>query len=723
MTKLAVIKHDWRKWTYLLCFLTSICVSCLDLNQTFEMKLVSDNMGSLVLPATLAGRDWSGLLEKLKYYGWGYYIFFTPVFALTHDPVVIYTVVCVVNIIVLGLVSVLIYTAALKFFALEKSVFTVILAIVSSLYVRFFAWNFTAELPSLLVVWLTVWLLLKAYSAMGSLKRTILYSILTALFVTYSYNIHTRLIILLPAIMITCLLFWVVYRKWFMNFPVFLISSGFGYLAARTLKAEVISRLWKVPSINDLHNATTNVSHYLSGFNSTYKVVLDILMSNWQKLNLDTYGVMMICVVITVPFLYTTIFHTKKTEDGTENQFISEKVFILICAFGVSLIGTLTALPLYYASGITKGVELGTVNSAFSAFVYIRYYYIYFGPIAVAAIVLLQKNIVVITLRKYICGLVGIIFLAVYILSGGLSHLYFSYNVDEFYYADVIKGRPYWNFGISVILLLIIFSGSLLLFKCNKMSLYVSVLFLINVVPKLNISQGTFFDIIPCVEGNATYAIISEAEKSCELPSYFYGLGSGRLQFMLNWKKMYHILPPEYDEEAIVISERKDSEGTETLRQSGYQYFVLDENECMWIKNEKLLEKLLPLINEYKNGTFCIRENLIIYDFRKIGKYVFANSEGSIEVAMRRWPYPVDGQYLFRINMEVVGKSPIEIGQVEAIADDHVIQSSRMILEGESVRTELALDVLNIQNLTLRVHFNDDVIIKNFEAAYTWSDE
>lgn len=721
MTKLTVIKHDWGKWTYLLCFLTSICVSCLDLNQTFEMKLVSDNIGSLVLPATLAGRDWSGLLESLSYYGWGYYILFTPIFAITHDPIVIYTVVCVVNIVVLGLISVLIYTVALKFFALEKSVFTVLLAIVSSLYVSFFAWNFTAELPSLLVVWLTVWLLLRAYSAMGSPKKVILYSILAAVLVTYSYNIHTRLIILLPAIIITCLLFWVVYRKWFMNFPVLLISSGFGYLAARKLKAEVISRLWKVSSMNELHNATTNVSSYLDRFNSTFKVVLDIWVSNLHKLNLDTYGVMMICAVITVPFLYTVIFRTKKTEDGTENQFLSEKVFIIICVSGIALVGTLVALPLYYASGIAKGYELGEANSLFSAFTYIRYYYIYFGPIAVAAIVLLRKKIVTMTLRKYICGLAGIIFSAVYILSGVLKHLYFSRYVHNFYYKDTIyiQGRPFWSFGVSVILLLIMFSGSFLLLKFDKMSWYVSALFLINIIPKLHISQGTFYDMIPYEGGNAAYAIISEAEKSCELPSHFYSIDSTKIQFMLNWKKMYNTLPPEDDKEAIVFSQTIRSEGTEILRNLGYQYFVLDENECIWIKNEKLLENLLPFINKYKNGAYRLRDDLITYHFRKIGKYIFANPEGSIEAER----YSAIGKYLFCINMDVVGKSPTEIGQVEAVADDQVIQSNRMILEGGGVRTELALDVPYTEKLILRVHFNDDIIIKNFEIEYTWSDE
>lgn len=380
------------KWIYFLCFLLCVFMSCLDLNRTFEMKLVSDNIGSLALPATLAGRDWSGLLEGgIAYYGWGYYILFTPIFALTHNPVTIYTVVCAINIIVLGLISVLIFHIAAKFLSLGKSLYVVMLAVVSSGYVTFYAWNFTAELPSLLVVWLTAWLVLKAYSVADRKKAIIFYSALLALLITYSYNIHTRLIILLPAVIVACLFFYIVYKKWCIHFPTFLGASALGFLIARILKAEVINSLWNVSSMNELRNATINVGSYVDRFTGTFKVVLDIWLSNLFKLNLETYGILTICVIVIVVFFYK-MFFKRDNDNLTENHLLSEKVFILLSVFGAALAGTIITIPLYYASSIAAGYNQGIENTQFSALTYIRYYYIYFGPIFVAVVTLIYKK-------------------------------------------------------------------------------------------------------------------------------------------------------------------------------------------------------------------------------------------------------------------------------------------------------------------------------------------
>lgn len=359
------------KWIYFLCFLLCVFMSCLDLNRTFEMKLVSDNIGSLALPATLAGRDWSGLLEGgIAYYGWGYYILFTPIFALTHNPVTIYTVVCAINIIVLGLISVLIFHIAAKFLSLGKSLYVVMLAVVSSGYVTFYAWNFTAELPSLLVVWLTAWLVLKAYSVADRKKAIIFYSALLALLITYSYNIHTRLIILLPAVIVACLFFYIVYKKWCIHFPTFLGASALGFLIARILKAEVINSLWNVSSMNELRNATINVGSYVDRFTGTFKVVLDIWLSNLFKLNLETYGILTICVIVIVVFFYK-MFFKRDNDNLTENHLLSEKVFILLSVFGAALAGTIITIPLYYASSIAAGYNQGIENTQFSALTYI----------------------------------------------------------------------------------------------------------------------------------------------------------------------------------------------------------------------------------------------------------------------------------------------------------------------------------------------------------------
>lgn len=710
------------KWIYLSCFFLCVFINCLDLNRTFEMKLVSDNIGSLALPATLAGRDWSGLLEGgIAYYGWGYYILFTPILALTHNPVTIYAAVCAINIIVLGIISVLIFHIASKFLRLGKSFYVVMLAVVSSGYVTFYAWNFTAELPSLLVVWLTAWLILKAYSVVDRKKAAICYSALLALLITYSYNIHTRLIILLPAVIVGCLLFYIVYRKWCIHFPTFLGASALGFLLARALKAEIISSLWNVSSMNELRNATINVGSYVDRFTGTFKAVIDIWLSNLYKLNLETYGMMTICVVVIVPFFCKLLFR-KGHEDLTENRVISEKVFILLSVFGAALAGTIMTLPLYYASSIAAGYNEGIENSQFSALTYIRYYYIYFGPVFIAVVTLIYKKIVLVTWRKFTLGILGSIFLTWYVSTWVFKHLLWGF--PNFYYKDYIGEKPYYNLWISTFILLLVLLITFILIKCNKMKGIIIILLLINIGSLCNISQSSFFDIVPNSSGNATYAVISEAEKiHDDIPSEFYSISSRRMQFMLNWKKMiFGNLPSEEVEEAIVISERRNSEGTETLLQLGYQSFVLDGDECMWIKGNKLLDELSPIISLYKDGTFCLRETQIKYHFKKIGKYVMVNPQGFIEMNIE---FPADGEYTFCLDMDVSGEHFMELGYIDVIVNDSVIQTKDLIYikEAGHAKAEVIFDVECVENMTLRVYFNESAIVRNFETKYTWSDE
>lgn len=710
------------KWSYLLCFLISIIINCLDLNQTFEMKLVSDNLGSLALPAVLAGRDWSGLLiDGIQYYGWGYYIIFTPLFVLTHNPVTIYTVVCVINIIVLSLICVLILHIVSNYFNLNKSIYTVMLAVICSRYVTFFAYSFTAELPSLLVVWLVVWLMLKSYSVVDRKKELAFYSALLALLITYSYNIHTRLIILLPAVIVTCLLFYIIFKKWYIHFPVFLGTSSLGFLLARILKAEVINRLWNVSSMNELRNATINAASFIDRFTGTFKSVLDIWVSNLFKLNLDTYGVMTICLIVTIPFFYK-MFFVKNDNTQTENHLVSEKVFILLSVFGVALAGTVMIIPLYYASSIASGYNQGIENSQFSALTYIRYYFIYFGPIFVAIVTLVYKKIILITLKKLICGLLGSIVLTWYVSTWVFKHL--QYRFSNFYYKDYIVEKPYYNLWISSFILIIALLVMFILIKYNKMKGIIIILFIINTVRLCNITQSSFFDIIPHSSGNATYAVISEAEKYYDdIPSEFYSLDGRRIQFMLNWKKMiYGVLPIDEVKEAIVISESRNSEGTETLLQLGYQCFVLDENECMWVKGDKLLEELSPIISVYKEGSFCLRENRIKYHFKKIGKYVSVNSQGLIEMNIE---FPADGRYTFDVGMDVLGNHIMELGHIDVVVNNTVIQTEKLIYLKETgkANAKAIFDLESVDNLIIRVYFNESAIVRNYETEYTWSDE
>ena len=106
----------------------------------------------------------------------------------------------------------------------------------------------------------------------------------------------------------------------------------------------------------------------------------------------------------------------------------------------------------------------------------------------------------------------------------------------------------------------------------------------------------------------------------------------------------------------------------------------------------------------------------------KIGKYVLVNPQGFIEMNIE---FPADGEYTFCLDMDISGEHFMEIGYVDVVVNDSVIQTKELIYikEAGQAKAEITFDVECGENLTLRVYFNESAIIRNFETEYTWSDE
>ena len=62
---------------------------------TYPLHTTTDELGTIVGAASLAGYDWSGVIDKSGYYGFGYYIIFAPLFMLHLSPIMIYRIILV----------------------------------------------------------------------------------------------------------------------------------------------------------------------------------------------------------------------------------------------------------------------------------------------------------------------------------------------------------------------------------------------------------------------------------------------------------------------------------------------------------------------------------------------------------------------------------------------------------------------------------------------------
>ena len=715
MKKRNIFKENW---TYVVAFVGSLIISLLSLFQTFEMKLVIDNIGILFVPASLAGRDWTDLIVQTPYYGWAYYILYTPLFCLFKNPYYLYSSICILNIFVLALICVLIYHILIKFFNFRKNIGTACIAVICSTYAIIYSWNFSSELPALLIVWILAFFLLRACISIDARKKNAVYSFIVAMIIAYAYNVHTRLIMLVIAVSGAIVIFRIIYKKWFVQPIVFGGTFLCGFLLAKFLKGEVVNRFWRVESVGDLHNATTAIDKYVENFTGTFRVIVDIIISNFMKLNLETRGVMIICCIVVLGFLIKLIVSVAKKEELKEKTQIHQCCVVLISVFGIALVGTIFALPLYYGSEIAAGYASGTENGHFSAFSYLRYFYMYFGPLFVSMMVLLikEKEQLLNNKLRYIVG--GTILLALYVFFFVLPHLN-TYYVNFFYKKFVNDDLYRFNFVLSILILLAFIGCMYFLIQKGKHNLFIILVLITIAINKFDGAQTTFFDIIGARGGDATYALFQEVQKDYSLPSEIYYLGNDirDIQFMLNDTKVKYELPEEGAEEIIVISEKKDSEGAEQLVNEGYRCYQLDDNEYMWLNSLALEEQIVPYIIQGYMQEKTIRQDKIKYDsnLEKFGSVILAFDEGEVNTTISN---PVPGKYRFSIDADVIKACSGEICELQLYVDEQLIQSVSCLDNEEKIQSQIDVNINSSHTVEMVIKLNKGAVINDLMFSY-----
>ena len=154
-----------------------------------KLPFLGDEIGYLSSAAYFSGHDWSGVISTIPYYGYGYGILLTPLFLIFKDPVLLYSAVLTLNIILLVLSFFIVIRCGCYF--LKGSSLTVItfIALLITLYSNnlvqvHFAWS---ETVLYFLYWLSVLLIIKV-TEKPSAKNLII--LIMCLF--YMFAVHMR---------------------------------------------------------------------------------------------------------------------------------------------------------------------------------------------------------------------------------------------------------------------------------------------------------------------------------------------------------------------------------------------------------------------------------------------------------------------------------------------------------------------------------------------------
>lgn len=272
------------------------------LTVSLQMKMLhmsQDEMGVLATAAYAVGEDWSAVVSKFGYYGYGSSVLYIPIFAVTKGPILRYKLITTLNSFLMSLIPVIAYRIAVKYCKAGKKA-SFIAALMAGLYPGYllfskWVWN---ETMMCLLPWVTALLLFRLYNEQDKRKR-IIFSVLLSFTLVYSSAVHGRALGLIGAAVLIIALI-AIFQKRLIAEPVSFCSSfAVFFIIDHFVKKYVQSKVWLAGSDGELGNTLGGNSGKIHDYMSFegFRGLLRIAAGQLSAASASTYGLLIIACV------------------------------------------------------------------------------------------------------------------------------------------------------------------------------------------------------------------------------------------------------------------------------------------------------------------------------------------------------------------------------------------------------------------------------------------
>lgn len=386
---------------YVITFLISCIFLYMRAAGSYRMRLFSDDMGCMAVPAFLAGMKWPVAIPMSLYKGFGYYFIFTPLFYFCNDPQFIWFVIVLCNNLVLALASVLAYRICVKQLKFEKGISTAFIVTFGLMCVETTV-TFNNEYILYLLTWVVLGCLIKVYQGAGYR-----WSVLLSLTLGYAYLIHTRSLIYLVGVVAAIGVYCLYHRKISRKIIVLLVTTVIVFAGIYFLREIVINNVWNSAG-KEINN--TSVLGDSSGYSKYFgffslkgiEVFLDMFITNITTVFARTLGIGVLVFGVGGITLYSYVRGKNRIID---KERMLALYFSLFCVVTVMI-----GLVFLWGKNVISYYPYDVSKKGYKAFSYFRYYATFFGPAIVVALnlcleksQLLKKTILVMALPVMIC--------------------------------------------------------------------------------------------------------------------------------------------------------------------------------------------------------------------------------------------------------------------------------------------------------------------------------
>jgi len=560
-----------------------------------KLPFVADEVYSLSGASFFAGFDWSSYMSLHKFYNFGYTMLLAPIYKLFTDPVAVYRMMLLVNVVIHGILVLIVFYIANKKLHCSKTS-SIVMAIISTcnsivLFFKGFVYN---ELPLALIVWLTVLIILELQESSG--KKRIILSLLLGIVTAYAYSIHSRCLIVYGTLFLLVFLCLMIYKRWIIQPVSFAVAFLAFLFVEKSLLQYVQTNLYRVGSgvhmTNSAEQVISSTSRYevLTSLAGIKKIILNFF-SLAGALSIETGGLLTIVTVAVLCYIFSMI---KKREK--ENV----TVFIVAVFSTVSLWGMVACVAL-----------LGASNNYPRFLVYSRYFAPFIGPFLLLGLWILKNQREldykhVIALSGFLTVLVGVVYVFYdYPIFKGTSmksnaSLYFFMAFSR--YAKQTKFSK--NVFIIAFMLLIGFTIVQLFLYCRKQFIafcIVSILFsaaLVWSVEKRQCEPASERRYQAC---NGTYELVKNNLEADSAELYCSGTEiyrKGVLFSLYDEEVEFDEKKIKKDDGAMILSNK-----LEKLKEFKPEYIIrLDNNEWAGIWGETLYNSIGENYEKYEVG-------------------------------------------------------------------------------------------------------------------------
>lgn len=570
------------------------------------VKVLMDEICTLNGAASFAGLDWSNVVEKGSYYGFGFYSLLAFIFKVTDNPYVIYHFILMVLVLIQSLTAPICYHILAKKFEIRDYRWCIVAAITCSYMVVSRAVAFVNEHPLILITWVAIWLLLLLCENQDNKRRKAIYTLLLLLLFSYAQLIHTRSITYWIAFLVLIVLYGAIYRRCLVSVSVFVGAVAVLVPVAQYLIIRYQNNIWDTTT--EIANTTINVTVTNQIFKEDgIRAIIDIVLGEINTIGVYTAGIAYVAIVACIYILFQCVKERKKIL--VENNYFFVIIIFCCTCVGISIAGMAFSWGTAVTLGLSKDITYDYYS--YKAFTYLRYFGPYLGPLLMVLFLFAKKN------NYKICKMV---FVAVLIMLP--VQFYWMENIIPFISRNTTTNSAFilfafWNeskelgsyiyyVGIKVMIIVPFIYERFKYYRKEIASLALVCIILFAQYLYGVYAQDRVWAEKNIVQADAGYKWVKEIEKEVVLPNEIYvqdNISTSHhksyyiYQFMLN---RYVILPGEPNEEieeAILFENTEDNIGL--LKEMGFQCVQLDENEYVFIKGNQLIKALQDKNSEY----------------------------------------------------------------------------------------------------------------------------